>query len=107
MVRLLWLLLLGPIIMVLGLLYQWVGSRYDRRRFLRLGRLVDIGERRRQENTREVKGRKEKKSVFEEIKGEQTTVVTNEKQLNIKNFRLFSLPPFAICHRLSMVESPE
>ena len=47
MVRFLWLLLLGPIIMVLGLLYQWVGSRYDRRRFLRLGRLVDIGERRR------------------------------------------------------------
>jgi pimeloyl-ACP methyl ester carboxylesterase len=47
MVRLLWLLLLGPIIMVLGLLYQWVGSRYDRRRFLRLGRLVDIGGRRR------------------------------------------------------------
>jgi len=47
MVRLLWLLLLGPIIPVLGLLYQWVGSRYDRRRFLRLGRLVDIGERRR------------------------------------------------------------
>ena len=47
MVRLLWFLLLGPIMMVLGLLYQWVGSRYDRRRFLRLGRLVDIGEGRR------------------------------------------------------------
>jgi hypothetical protein len=47
MVRLLWLLLLGPIIPVLGLLYQWVGSQYDRRRFLQLGRLVDIGERRR------------------------------------------------------------
>ena len=47
MVRLLWLLLLGPIIPILGLLYQWVGSRYDRRRFVRLGRLVDIGERRR------------------------------------------------------------
>ena len=47
MVRLLWLLLLLPLIPVLGLLYQWVGSRYDRRRFLRLGRLVDIGKRRR------------------------------------------------------------
>lgn len=47
MVRLLWLLLIGPIIPALGLLYQWVGSRYDRRRFLRLGRLVDIGKRRR------------------------------------------------------------
>ena len=46
MVRVLWLLLLGPTIPVLGFLYQWVGSRYDRRRFLRLGRLVDIGERR-------------------------------------------------------------
>ena len=47
MVRLLWLLLFIPLIPVLGLLYQWVGSRYDRRRFLRLGRLVDIGNRRR------------------------------------------------------------
>ena len=47
MIRLLWLLLLVPMIPVMGLLYQWVGSRYDRRRFLRLGRLVDIGERRR------------------------------------------------------------
>ena len=47
MVRLLWLLLLIPLIPVLGLLYQWVGSRYDRKRFLRLGRLVDIGGRRR------------------------------------------------------------
>ena len=47
MVRLLWLLLLLPMIPVAGLLYQWVGSRYDRMRFLRLGRLVDIGGRRR------------------------------------------------------------
>lgn len=47
MVRLLWLLLLFPMVPVCGLLYQWVGSRYDRRRFVRLGRLVDIGERRR------------------------------------------------------------
>ena len=47
MLRFLWLLLLGPLIPVLGLLYQSIGSRYDRRRFLRLGRLVDIGERRR------------------------------------------------------------
>ena len=47
MVRLLWLLLLGPILPVLGMLYQWFGLQYDRRRFLLLGRLVDIGERRR------------------------------------------------------------
>ncbi len=47
MVRVLWLLLVGPIIPIVGFLYQWFGSRYDRRRFLRLGRLVDIGERRR------------------------------------------------------------
>ncbi len=47
MLRLLWLLLIIPLIPILGLLYQWIGSRYDRRRFLRLGRLVDIGDRRR------------------------------------------------------------
>jgi pimeloyl-ACP methyl ester carboxylesterase len=47
MVRLLWLLLLVPALPVLGMLYQWVGSYYDRRRFLPLGQLVDIGERRR------------------------------------------------------------
>ena len=47
MVRLLWLLLLGPLLPVLGLLYQWFGLQYDRRRFVLLGRLVDIGERRR------------------------------------------------------------
>ncbi len=47
MVRMLWLLLLGPILPILGWLYQLVGLQYDRRRFLQLGRLVDIGERRR------------------------------------------------------------
>ena len=47
MVRLLWLLLLIPLLPLFGLLYQWAGSRYDRRRFVRLGRLVDIGGRRR------------------------------------------------------------
>lgn len=47
MSRSLWLLLLLPMIPMLGPLYQWIGSRYDRRRFLRLGQLVDIGERRR------------------------------------------------------------
>ena len=47
MLRLLWLLLLLPAIPVLGLLYQWFGSRYDRWRFLRLGRLIPIGDRRR------------------------------------------------------------
>ena len=47
MIRLLWLLLLIPTIPIVGLLYQWLGSQYDRRRFLRLGRLVDIGQRRR------------------------------------------------------------
>lgn len=47
MARLLWLLLLIPIVPIAGLLYQWIGSRYDRRRFLRLGRLVDIGRGRR------------------------------------------------------------
>ncbi|ADW70833.1 alpha/beta fold hydrolase [Granulicella tundricola] len=47
MVRTLWLLILAPLLPVVGLLYQWIGLRYDRRRFLRLGRLVDIGKRRR------------------------------------------------------------
>ena len=47
MVRLLWFLLFASMIPVLGLLYQWFGSQYDRKRFLLLGRLVDIGERRR------------------------------------------------------------
>ncbi len=46
MIRLLWLLLLVPILLILGVLYQWVGARYDRRRFLPLGRLVHIGKRR-------------------------------------------------------------
>lgn len=47
MVRLLWLLLLGPLLPIVGWLYQLVGLQYDRKRFLQLGRLVDIGERRR------------------------------------------------------------
>ncbi len=47
MVRLLWLLLVIPALPALGLLYQWLGSHYDRKRFLPLGRLVDIGKRRR------------------------------------------------------------
>ena len=46
MYGLLWLLVLGSMIPVCGLLYQSIGSWYDRRRFLRLGRLVDIGKRR-------------------------------------------------------------
>lgn len=46
--RLLWLLLLLiPALPAVGMLYQWVGSLNDRRRFLGLGRLVEVGERRR------------------------------------------------------------
>ena len=44
MVGLLGLLLLVFLIPVFGLLYQKIGSRYDRKRFLPLGRLVDIGQ---------------------------------------------------------------
>jgi pimeloyl-ACP methyl ester carboxylesterase len=47
MYYLLWLIGLMVALVAIGFLYQWVGSRYDRWRFLRLGRLVDIGERRR------------------------------------------------------------
>ncbi len=47
MFRWLWLLLLIPMVPVLGLLYQWIGFRSDRGRFLGLGRLVDIGQNRR------------------------------------------------------------
>jgi pimeloyl-ACP methyl ester carboxylesterase len=47
MYYLLWPIGLMMALVAMGLLYQWVGSRYDRWRFLRLGRLVDIGERRR------------------------------------------------------------
>ena len=47
MFGLLWLLLLVPLIPVSGILYQWFGARYDRWRYVRLGRLVDIGKRRR------------------------------------------------------------
>jgi pimeloyl-ACP methyl ester carboxylesterase len=42
-VRLLWLLLLLPALPVAGLLYQWIGAVNDRRRFLGLGRMVDLG----------------------------------------------------------------
>ncbi len=47
MVRLWWVLLSIPMVPVLGLMYQFVGSRYDRWRFVRMGRMVDIGRRRR------------------------------------------------------------
>jgi pimeloyl-ACP methyl ester carboxylesterase len=40
--RLLWLLLLIPLLPAAGAVYQWVGWRRDRARFLPLGRLVDI-----------------------------------------------------------------
>lgn len=46
MLQLLWLLLVIPLTPVMGLLYQAIGSRYDRKRFLQLGRLVDIGQHR-------------------------------------------------------------
>jgi pimeloyl-ACP methyl ester carboxylesterase len=41
--RLLWLLLLIPALPAVGLVYQWMGALNDRRRFLRLGRMVDVG----------------------------------------------------------------
>jgi pimeloyl-ACP methyl ester carboxylesterase len=46
-VRLLGLLLLVPALPAAGLLYQWIGALNDRRRFLGLGRLVDLGDGRR------------------------------------------------------------
>jgi pimeloyl-ACP methyl ester carboxylesterase len=45
--RLLWLLLLIPVLPAVGLVYQWVGALKDRRRFLGLGRMVDVGQGRR------------------------------------------------------------
>ena len=45
--RLLWLLLLIPVLPAVGLVYQWVGALNDRRRFLGLGRMVDVGNGRR------------------------------------------------------------
>src|SRR6185312_2306954 len=47
MVRLLWLLLLFPAALALGALYQWAGALKDRRRFLGLGTMFDIGDGRR------------------------------------------------------------
>jgi pimeloyl-ACP methyl ester carboxylesterase len=44
MVRWLWLLLLIPTLPVLGMAYQWMGALMDRRRFIGLGRLVDVGD---------------------------------------------------------------
>lgn len=42
--RLLWLLLLIPTLPAVGMLYQWMGSLNDRRRFLGLGRMVEVGD---------------------------------------------------------------
>ena len=47
MVRMLWLLLLFPVLLALGALYQWAGALKDRKRFLGLGTIFDIGEGRR------------------------------------------------------------
>jgi pimeloyl-ACP methyl ester carboxylesterase len=41
--RLFWLFLLIPLVPVAGALYQWLGARRDRRKFLRLGTLIDVG----------------------------------------------------------------
>jgi pimeloyl-ACP methyl ester carboxylesterase len=43
MVRLLWLLLAIPVLPAVGMLYQWIGALSDRRRYLGLGKLVDLG----------------------------------------------------------------
>lgn len=45
--RLLWLLLLIPVLPAVGLVYQCLGALNDRRRFLGLGRMVDVGSGRR------------------------------------------------------------
>jgi pimeloyl-ACP methyl ester carboxylesterase len=45
--RLLWLLLLIPVLPAVGIVYQWIGALNDRRRFLGLGRLVEVGDGRR------------------------------------------------------------
>lgn len=42
--RLLWLLLLIPVLPAVGMIYQWIGALNDRRRFIRLGRLVEVGD---------------------------------------------------------------
>lgn len=41
--RLLWLLMLIPVLPAVGVVYQWMGALNDRRRFLGLGRMVDVG----------------------------------------------------------------
>jgi pimeloyl-ACP methyl ester carboxylesterase len=43
MTRLLWLLLVIPVLPAVGMLYQWIGALNDRRRYLGLGRLVELG----------------------------------------------------------------
>lgn len=43
MVRLLWLLLLIPMLPVVGMVYQWLGALIDRRRYIGLGKMVDVG----------------------------------------------------------------
>jgi len=45
--RLLWLLLLIPALLTVGMAYQWVGALHDRRRFIGLGRLIEVGDGRR------------------------------------------------------------
>ena len=42
--RLLWLLLLIPVLPAVGMIYQWIGALNDRRRFIGLGRLVEVGD---------------------------------------------------------------
>ena len=41
--HLLWLPMLLPMLLVAGVVYQWLGALRDRRRFLPRGRLIDIG----------------------------------------------------------------
>lgn len=45
--RLLWLFLLIPVLPAVGMVYQWIGALNDRRRFLGLGRMVEVGDGRR------------------------------------------------------------
>jgi pimeloyl-ACP methyl ester carboxylesterase len=42
-----WLLLVIPAVPAVGMIYQWIGALNDRRRFLGLGRMVDVGDGRR------------------------------------------------------------
>jgi pimeloyl-ACP methyl ester carboxylesterase len=43
MYQLLWLLVLIPILLLSGMVYQWLGARSDRRRFQGLGTMIDVG----------------------------------------------------------------